>query len=869
MEVPLAGQGGRRCRNQGRLSTNIVEARLEMGARIASFFDRRRVVGHRKWRVVAEEEFNLAYSPTLAQKLRRAHKEWHCHAQDGALTSFAAGAETRLARRRTRNTPAQLKMPALGFELLQWFVDEIVALECRADARLLLDRARQLREMLLHAGVDASELPVVDKHWLFRWRRRYNISYRAITARFKVSFAKALHRVGVMLGNIFRLRKLWSLCHGDTPMRWLSMGQKPSWFNNAGLKGTYCQKGSRKVTTKTDHNATRQRYTVLTFVQSWPSTPDNPPKCAILFKASSDARRLRAALHAPPGMLLQFQERGSYRTADVVEALDWALEDAARPQDSVVVLLDWFSAHLSDSVQQLIRDKGHILLHHGGGVTGAEQVNDTHLHALVQRKMEELETVAQYNQRRDDPSKIARLSRQNVIDIVREMWLSIDHNHLSALGYQQTGPTLPDGATLDSLYKDLQPFWEKLDGDQLRRDAAAQVQQMWDEGLISSWSDAEMLIEHHAPHPPVEEGLEGVPWDIAPGGDGDDDDAGDGSGGGDDDEGGEGGGDGDDGDEGGRAREKEPMADAGGDVHREVPWGGLCHDARFIDALKVVEEVAKRTRDDKLLRLIRERQRQSTAKQHAMAQPIADALREQARTDRERELKRRAEQRELERKAAREDVDAKRALADAQREVAHAQKAALESSRVLRREEELRRSQALRQRSDARWLQTKYPVALATTLLEWCRNLPPHEDAALRAAVTNLSHTSRCQRNVQMPVFWEPCPSLTCTIGHELGFGGVRRAVRCCKDFEWLLFRNGWAADSRNDASCMLVKLLDRILPQGSTLFRQRHTVQVMMNATDNILEMTFVFAVVLLSKWLGPDRFPHGVFAWPPPIPA
>ena len=74
-------------------------------------------------------------------------------------------------------------------------------------------------------------------------------------------------------------------------------------------------------------------------------------------------------------MLVQTQEKGSYRTHDAVTFLDWALPPAACPQDSIVVLLDWFSAHLSTEVAELVASKGHILLFHGGGVTGMEQVN--------------------------------------------------------------------------------------------------------------------------------------------------------------------------------------------------------------------------------------------------------------------------------------------------------------------------------------------------------------------------------------------------------------------------------------------------------------------------------------------------------------
>ena len=76
-------------------------------------------------------------------------------------------------------------------------------------------------------------------------------------------------------------------------------------------------------------------------------------------------------------MLLQFQERGSYRTEDVLTFLDWALEPAACPRESIVVMLDWYSAHLTPEVTELVAGKGHVLLFHGGGVTGIEQINDS------------------------------------------------------------------------------------------------------------------------------------------------------------------------------------------------------------------------------------------------------------------------------------------------------------------------------------------------------------------------------------------------------------------------------------------------------------------------------------------------------------
>ena len=82
-----------------------------------------------------------------------------------------------------------------------------------------------------------------------------------------------------------------------------------------------------------------------------------------------------SGMDLPDWMLVQRQQKGSYRSSDVVTFLDWVLPEALSPKDSIVVMLDWFAAHLSEEVAGVVREKGHVLLHHGGGVTGIEQIN--------------------------------------------------------------------------------------------------------------------------------------------------------------------------------------------------------------------------------------------------------------------------------------------------------------------------------------------------------------------------------------------------------------------------------------------------------------------------------------------------------------
>ena len=51
-----------------------------------------------------------------------------------------------------------------------------------------------------------------------------------------------------------------------------------------------------------------------------------------------------------PWTKVQTQEHGSYRSGDMVEALGWILPDATGSYESIVVLLDWYSGHLTDEV---------------------------------------------------------------------------------------------------------------------------------------------------------------------------------------------------------------------------------------------------------------------------------------------------------------------------------------------------------------------------------------------------------------------------------------------------------------------------------------------------------------------------------------
>ena len=77
-------------------------------------------------------------------------------------------------------------------------------------------------------------------------------------------------------------------------------------------------------------------------------------------------------------MHVHTQENGSYRSSDMLELLERTLPPATEDYEAAVVCLDWYAGHRTAEIASLISRRGHVLLFHGGGTTGYEQVNDTH-----------------------------------------------------------------------------------------------------------------------------------------------------------------------------------------------------------------------------------------------------------------------------------------------------------------------------------------------------------------------------------------------------------------------------------------------------------------------------------------------------------
>ena len=123
-----------------------------------------------------------------------------------------------------------------------------------------------------------------------------------------------------------------------------------------------------------------ERWSGMSACYSKPVPPGMVPRWAALFKAENGSR---IHLHTPDGVQVQFAPHGSYRLPNVVDYLQWALDDPAAERETytIVPVLDWYSAHLAEEVQEIVKLKtGSPVVYLGGGTTDVQAVCDVTAH---------------------------------------------------------------------------------------------------------------------------------------------------------------------------------------------------------------------------------------------------------------------------------------------------------------------------------------------------------------------------------------------------------------------------------------------------------------------------------------------------------
>ena len=793
------------------------------------------------------------------------------------------------------------KARGLGFMLFQFFVDEVQKYSCRADSQLLMEHARNLREQLIRDHWEACDLPKLignaGKSWFCRWRVQFNIVHSQVGMKLKVSWSKVVRRVRVLMRNVFRLRALWVLLFPTTRMRWLSVDQKPSWFNNAGHTGALTTRGSTP-TIRENFSATRERYTILTSVPSWGhGEPDVLPKVAVLFKGKPGGRivkNIQEQFHCPEFMMVQVQEHGSYRSEDVVTSLDWMLPSATCPEESIVVMLDWYSGHRTDEVLELLQKKGHVLLFHGGGTTPFTQVNDTHLHARVQRLMVSLENEYALAQRKADllsgKHVTPTLKRSDILLLVKTMWECTDHAGVAAKGYMQTGPemALEGPIRRDDVFADLAGVLDRIGVSSdpvemcthLRDEAVAYVRDGYDSGKWTGWADCHKLIEEQdTEDDPLVEGMEGFAVepcdsedDHGPENDDDLDDHG-------------GGGDGGV-DNGSSVIDVEcppaidvecPLASSSGVTANTAESTGHSHvasaeaDEALLRARRLLYEDAKDKRDDVLLRHLRQRMAGEKRDKRDEAAPATILLRKRGRELNEAEAKRRKEELAAEGLAANATEQLKLETARAQERAEKTRLDILKTHVINRREQEATRRNDALKKAYNRWLQTTYPCELATRLMDVWRGHKKKHREMLEETMRAYLKEGRLDRPILLPQLWEDDNSLTTPwTSFQPPGGGQRRSVRMSVSFLSVVEKMTAKTHYGWDPADQLLRLLTACSPAARQVFTGQLSPLRLFLLNECVFEKAFIFAIIVLSNLLGPEKFPEGIYGeWPPAAPA
>jgi len=405
-------------------------------------------------------------------------------------------------------------------ELWCWFVDRLHNVPGRVNTALLLAQARLLAADMQECWRKRAELrevdpqcppvlPKLDHTWIARWRQSVGVTWRTVNLRYKISAAKRLSRLRVFWCNVLRLRFFHRALVGSECLKFVGFDQKPFYFNSSVAAKTLAIRGCRKAAVKENVAASRERYTLMTNVQSW--NPEAPPPCAIMFRVvSSTGARIRARLNVPHPWLLQFAQKGSYRTEHVLAFLDWWAAPVTRVADTIVMVLDWFAPHLDERVDHLLHDAKHAVLRIGGGLTPDVQVGDTHRHGPLTRVYRDLEAEDAQRELSLRPSHLPSSSRQTVMERAFQAWTTVSHLE-SAREWRENAITQALGGSEDAdIRSDLLPVWHQLDMPRLRTQIATEVAEEVQAGRLTSWDQYPELLEPYDEHPPIADG-----WDEA------------------------------------------------------------------------------------------------------------------------------------------------------------------------------------------------------------------------------------------------------------------------------------------------------------------------------------------------------------------
>ena len=170
-----------------------------------------------------------------------------------------------------------------------------------------------------------------------------------------------------------------------------------------------------------------------------------------------------------------------------------------------------------------------------------------------------------------------------------------------------------------------------------------------------------------------------------------------------------------------------------------------------------------------------------------------------------------------------------------------------------------------------RWFQLTFPKELAERCMAiLCGPAParlsPQALKGWERDIGKLCADGIFKRHVEVPCLWEAL-NFTETWGEiKPDYDGRNRAVKCGRPFS--VFLDSHLPMDKNP-EVTLMRLFAKCVPKAREIFTGQYTMAKMYHANDYIMEKTFVYGIICLSKWLSKDRFPEGLYGyWPPQMP-
>jgi len=538
----------------------------------------------------------------------------------------------------------------------------------------------------------------------------------------------------------------------------------------------------------------------------------------------------------------------------------------------------------------VVRGKGHVLMFHGGGCTPFTQVNDTHLHAQLAALLIQLENEWSLSERERFSSlgqnKTPTMTREQIVSIVQTAWLCCNHERVAEKGYKQTGPTMPLTGPIshEDVFEDLLRVMETIEestpaevGMTLRDTAVAFVRDGFVKKKWETWADCHNLIEEHdGLEEAAQEGMEafGVELDESESEAAEDAESEDY-----DDPGGH-----SDGLSAKGPDELEHDVPEGYDVDDDAPAAdlGAEESKQSLDiaaAQRLLYDDAIRTRDDRMVKIMRTAMREQTREQKAASTDVGIHLRKRAQEQMALDAKRRKEVAAEERLAAMSLEEVKVRTAKEQRATQDARCVALQLAIQFRRDSEKRKRAEALERAQQRWLQTTYPVILGRHCINSFLKFSPLSKKAFEKHIQNKIDQGTFARQLFIGDLWISDKTLgvqfatvrSCIDGHL-------RQVRCGLPFQEFIGNvvpqrskpRGDAALVGPDPADILLRLFSAFLPLARYVFQGAYTPLRLLHVNDYVLDKAFVYGILALSKWIGEEHFPDGVYGhWPPRFPA